>query len=43
MSQIASWHWQDGLNPSPSAPVWPMDQFRDRFLHAFSPNAAPGG
>ena len=41
MSQIASWHWQDGLNPSPSAPVWPMDQFRDRFLHAFSPNAAP--
>ena len=32
MSQIASWDWQDGLNPSPSAPVWPMDQFRDRFL-----------
>lgn len=32
---IDSWGWEPGLNPSPSAPVMPMDQFRDRFLTAF--------
>jgi phosphatidylglycerophosphate synthase len=32
---IDSWHWQDGLLPSPDAPVWPMDTFRDRFFAAF--------
>jgi hypothetical protein len=36
MSRISSWHWDDGLNPSPSAPVWRMDDFRDRFLTAFT-------
>jgi hypothetical protein len=35
MSQISSWGWQDGMLPSPKAPVWPMDSFRDRFLTAF--------
>jgi phosphatidylglycerophosphate synthase len=40
LERIASWHWQDGLVPSPTAPVWPMDAFRDRFLDAFS-TAAP--
>ena len=35
LDRIASWGWQDGLNPSPSAPVWRMDSFRDRFLTAF--------
>jgi phosphatidylglycerophosphate synthase len=34
--QIASWHWQDGLMPSPSAPLKPMDAFRNEFLDAFS-------
>jgi hypothetical protein len=34
--RIASWHWQHGLLPSPNAPVWPMDAFRNRFLDAFS-------
>jgi hypothetical protein len=34
--QIASWHWQDGLLPSPSAPLEPSDAFRDQFLNAFS-------
>jgi hypothetical protein len=34
--QIASWHWQDGLLPGPSAPLEPMDAFRDQFLSAFS-------
>jgi phosphatidylglycerophosphate synthase len=35
MDQIAGWGWQDGLLPSPEAPVWPMAAFRDRFLTAF--------
>src|SRR3954454_14373410 len=36
LDQIAGWGWQDGLLPSPQAPVWPMAAFRDRFLGAFS-------
>jgi phosphatidylglycerophosphate synthase len=36
LARIDSWHWQDGLLPSHSAPVWPMDAFRNRFLDAFS-------
>jgi hypothetical protein len=35
LEQIASWGWQDGLRPHPDAPVWRMDQFRDKFLSAF--------
>jgi phosphatidylglycerophosphate synthase len=35
MDQVAGWGWQDGLLPSPRAPVWPMSAFRDRFLTAF--------
>ncbi len=34
--QIASWHWQDGLLPGPSAPLEPMSAFRNQFLGAFS-------
>ena len=37
LDQISSWGWQDGLNPPPDAPVWPMESFRDKFLTAFSP------
>ena len=36
LDRIAGWGWDDGLNPGPQAPVWPMDSFRDRFLTAFS-------
>ena len=36
LDRIASWHWQHGLLPGPSAPVWPMDAVRNRFLDAFS-------
>jgi hypothetical protein len=36
MQRIAGWGWQDGLRPSPDAPVSRMDTFRDRFLAAFS-------
>jgi phosphatidylglycerophosphate synthase len=39
LEAIAPWGWDDGLVPSPDAPVWPMDAFRDRFLAAFG--AAP--
>jgi phosphatidylglycerophosphate synthase len=34
--QIAPWHWQDGLLPGRSAPLEPMDAFRNQFLNAFS-------
>jgi phosphatidylglycerophosphate synthase len=34
--QIASWHWQDGLLPGASAPLEPMDAFRNQFLNSFS-------
>lgn len=33
--RISSWGWQPGMLPSPAAPVWPMDAFRDRFLSAY--------
>jgi phosphatidylglycerophosphate synthase len=35
MERISGWRWQDGMRPSPRAPVWPMAAFRDRFLTAF--------
>jgi phosphatidylglycerophosphate synthase len=35
LDRIAGWRWQDGMRPSPHAPIWPMDTFRDRFLTAF--------
>ena len=37
IARIDSWHWQPGMLPSPTAPVWRMDQFRDRFLAAYGP------
>jgi phosphatidylglycerophosphate synthase len=45
IADVASWHWQNGLLPSPDAPVASMDTFRNRFLGAFSPTwkAAPAG
>jgi phosphatidylglycerophosphate synthase len=36
LSQMSSWHWQNGLLPSPSAPSEPMDAFRNQFLNTFS-------
>jgi phosphatidylglycerophosphate synthase len=39
--QIASWHWQDGLLPGPSAPLELMDAFRNQFLGAFSTASSP--
>ncbi|HEY8718804.1 CDP-alcohol phosphatidyltransferase [Pengzhenrongella sp.] len=37
MSRISPWGWQDGLRPRPDAPVWSMDDFRNRFLGAYGP------
>jgi hypothetical protein len=37
MARISGWGWQDGMGPDPDAPVWRMDDFRDRFLTAFGP------
>jgi phosphatidylglycerophosphate synthase len=36
LKQIVPWHWQNGLLPGPSAPVEPMDAFRNQFLNTFS-------
>jgi phosphatidylglycerophosphate synthase len=41
LDRIDTWNWQDGLLPSPTAPVWPMDAFRDRFLDAFTTTSEP--
>jgi phosphatidylglycerophosphate synthase len=40
LDRLAGWDWQPGLRPHPDAPVWRMDDFRDRFLAAFSPPGA---
>ena len=40
LKQIGSWGWGPGLRPSPHAPVWPMDAFRNRFFSAFDSPAA---
>lgn len=33
---ISGWQWEDGMLPTDEAPVWRMDEFRDRFLDAFA-------
>jgi hypothetical protein len=39
LDRISGWGWQNGLRPGPTAPVWRMDAFRDKFLTAFGPAA----
>jgi hypothetical protein len=41
LDKVKSWGWEDGLNPSPKAPVWRMDTFRDRFLTTFGSQPSP--
>jgi hypothetical protein len=41
LDRISGWQWQEGINPGPDAPVWRMDEFRDRFLSTFGPGPAP--
>jgi len=33
--RLSGWGWTGGMLPSPTAPVWLMSAFRDRFLSAF--------
>jgi phosphatidylglycerophosphate synthase len=42
LDRVAGWEWQEGLTPDPDAPVWRMDEFRDRFLTAFGPSYDAG-
>jgi hypothetical protein len=42
LDRIRGWGWQEGMRPSPQAPVWPMSAFRDRFLGAFGSSPASG-
>jgi phosphatidylglycerophosphate synthase len=35
LDDIASWGWSSGLRPAADAPVWPMSDFRNKFLTAF--------
>jgi hypothetical protein len=37
MAKAAGWGWTDGLTPDPKAPIWRMDEFRDRFMTTFGP------
>lgn len=40
MERIDAWGWEESTLPSPEAPVWRMDEFRDRFFQAFSGGAS---
>ena len=42
LKDIAGWDWSKGLRPSPKAPVWPMNAFRNRFFTAFDSRPATG-
>ena len=33
---VSHWQWQPGLLPESNAPVWRMDELRDRFVEAFT-------
>ena len=41
LDRISGWGWQEGMRPDSEAPVWPMDDFRDRFLAAYTDTQAP--
>lgn len=36
MQAIEQWQWSEGMLPADAAPVWRMDEVRDRFIAAFS-------
>ncbi len=39
LADFGGWGWTAGLLPADSAPVWPMSEFRDRFIRALSTDA----
>ena len=36
LEAISHWQWSPGMLPGDGAPVWRMDELRDRFIEAFS-------
>ncbi len=36
LDRIEGWGWEKGLRPTEAAPEWRMDDFRDRFLAAYT-------
>jgi hypothetical protein len=42
LDAISGWGWDEGLRPASDAPVWRMDDFRDRFLAAYGPSEETG-
>nr|WP_239479892.1 sulfatase-like hydrolase/transferase [Actibacterium sp. 188UL27-1] len=42
VDHLTDWNWVDGLIPDADTPVWPMEQFRDRFIDAFTTAPIPG-
>lgn len=43
IERIEDWGWQPGLRPKPDAPVWRMDEFRNRFFEAYGTGRWPFG
>ena len=43
LKQMSSWHWRSGLLPAPSAPLEPMDAFRNQLLNTFNSKTAVSG
>ncbi|WP_162793899.1 LTA synthase family protein [Streptomyces paludis] len=39
LKRIDGWNWDEGLRPGKNAPVWPMNDFRDKFFTAYGPTA----
>ena len=37
LAALEGWGWTPGTIPAADAPVWPMQDFRDRFLAAYTP------
>jgi phosphatidylglycerophosphate synthase len=42
IKRIDGWGWEQGMNPSARAPVWPMAAFRDHFFTAFGSTPSSG-
>jgi hypothetical protein len=40
LNRIADWNWTDGLEPSATAPVWQMSDFRNKFFNAYGSEPA---
>ena len=43
LAAIDSWRWDPGLRPRSDAPVVRMDEFRDRFVAAYTPRSPSAG